>query len=65
MQMETTDLKTFLSTRNQADAAKAMGCTQGAISKMLNSGREIFVTETKAGEVEWFEIKRMKKAKKS
>jgi predicted transcriptional regulator len=45
-------LKDFLeSGRNQTEAAKAMGCSQPAVSQMLAAGRDIYFTLNKKGRV--------------
>jgi len=43
--MKRTHLKQFVADRGQVDSASLLGVTQGAISKALRVGRDIYVTE--------------------
>lgn len=47
--MKRTPLTTFVEERTQEVCAALLGCTQGAISKALRVGREVFVTEHEDG----------------
>ena len=44
-------LKHYLTGRSQKEAAEVLGCTQGAISQMLKSGREIYFRVDDSGVV--------------
>ncbi|HHK4949754.1 TPA: Cro/CI family transcriptional regulator [Pseudomonas aeruginosa] len=43
--MKRIHLKQFVADRGQVDSASLLGVTQGAISKALRVGRDIYVTE--------------------
>lgn len=47
--MKRTPLIKFVEARGQVDSALLLGCTQGAISKALRVGRDIYVTEHEDG----------------
>lgn len=47
--MKRTHLKQFVADRGQVDSASLLGVTQGAISKALRVGRDIYVTEHEDG----------------
>lgn len=47
--MKRTPLKQFVDDLGQADSAVLLGVTQGAISKALRSGRDIYVIEHEDG----------------
>ncbi|WP_407733264.1 Cro/CI family transcriptional regulator [Pseudomonas citronellolis] len=47
--MKRTHLKQFVADRGQVDSASLLGVTQGAISKALRVGRDIYVTENDDG----------------
>lgn len=43
--MKRISMKVFVADKGQTEAAIALGVTQGAISKALRAGRDIYVTE--------------------
>lgn len=55
--MKTITLQDYVQTRTQAQAAEAMGVTQGAVWQMLRSGRRIELTIFDDGRIEANEIR--------
>lgn len=55
--MKRIPFKDFVKKHGQAEAALALGVTQGAISKALRVGREIYVTCHKNGTYEAHELR--------
>lgn len=55
--MKTISLQQFLEDKTQAEAAQAIGVTQGAVGQMLRSGRRIELTISDDGTVQAHEIK--------
>lgn len=47
----------FVAELGQPDAARALGLTQGGLSKALRLGREIYVTRKKDGTYEAHEVR--------
>lgn len=61
--MSKTPLKAYLETNSQASLAQAVGLTQGAISKMLLAGRNVFVVSHQGGTIELVEEKQIANSK--
>ena len=59
--MKTHSLKAFADSHTQAEVANILGCTQPAVSKILLTNREVYITETANGEFDFYEIKRSSK----
>jgi len=55
--MKRIHLKQFVADRGQVDSASLLGVTQGAISKALRVGRDIYVTEHDDGTFTAEEVK--------
>ncbi|MFV1944222.1 Cro/CI family transcriptional regulator [Pseudomonas luteola] len=56
--MKRTHIKEFVASHGQTKTAAALGMTQGALSKALRLGRDIFVIEHKDGTFTGEEIRR-------
>jgi len=56
--MKEITLQEWLKTLKQKDAAKYMGVTDGAITQMKTSGRDIRIVLNRGVYDHWFEIKR-------
>ncbi len=54
----------YVEKHGQTATSKALGITQGAVWRMINSGREITIHEEKDGSVVAFERKQIGKAVK-
>lgn len=54
---ESIPLRVFAATRPQRDVAVLIGVTQGSVSQMLNSERDIWVRPLPGGRYEAFEIR--------
>jgi len=52
-------LREFAKGKSQIEVAELLGVTQGAISQMMLSGRDIRVVSDSAGKPEGFEIRRI------
>jgi hypothetical protein len=52
-------LSDYLQKNSQTTLAEAVGLTQGAISKMMRSGRKVIVIVKDSGDVELAEEKRL------
>lgn len=62
--METsTNLNEYIKTTTQKTLAQKLGITQGAVSQMLRSGRNIVVREYADGSIEVCEIKLLRSSK--
>lgn len=51
-------LKEFCVGKTQYEVADALGRSQGAISQMLKSGRDIYVETHPDGSISWYEKKK-------
>lgn len=56
--MKELKLQEWLKTLAQKDAAKLMGVTDGAVSQMKNSNRDIRIALVRGKYDHWYEIKR-------
>lgn len=61
--MKEIPLTKFLEEHTQSEAAGIMGRSQGAVSQMVQAGRQVFITLDEQGVYGWFEIKPGKKTK--
>lgn len=50
-------LREYLKTKTQAQVASELRLSQGAISKMVRKGRNVFITKQRDGSVRCFEVK--------
>lgn len=50
-------LRDYLKTKTQAQVASELHLSQGAISKMVRRGRNVFITKQRDGTVRCFEVK--------
>jgi hypothetical protein len=62
--MKKMPLKDFCDKESQAAAAKIMGCTQSAVSQMIQASRDIHITVSDSGVYDCIEY-RKPKAKKA
>lgn len=64
--METAEhitLKDFCQEHSQIRAADVMDVTQGAVSQMLKSDREVYIVPRGKDQYEWYEVKRKPRKK--
>lgn len=60
--MNRTSLEQYLEDKSQASLARAVGLSQGAISKMLRAGRNVMVIEHDDGKIELIEERLIRRA---
>ena len=61
--MKNTTLRDYCNKHGQQKAAETLGCTQGAVSKMMASERRIFYELADDGETpKFYELKRLGKS---